>query len=87
MLGSQGIILQSTVWNFLLCYYFHHDTQKLFLSLWQAQDMIDQKYPHFKNVRMLKPDDLARAVMYAVTQPSYVAVQEILVQPTDLQLQ
>ncbi|XP_072030613.1 uncharacterized oxidoreductase Lmo0432-like [Amphiura filiformis] len=53
----------------------------------EAATMLDKKYPHFKNVKMLKPDDIARAVLYAVTQPPTVAVQEIMVQPTDLQIQ
>jgi NADP-dependent 3-hydroxy acid dehydrogenase YdfG len=30
----------------------------------------------------LEPDDIARAVMYAVTQPAHVDVNEILVRPT-----
>jgi len=30
----------------------------------------------------LKPDDIARAVLYAVTQPAHVDVNEILVRPT-----
>ncbi|XP_072031939.1 uncharacterized oxidoreductase Lmo0432-like isoform X2 [Amphiura filiformis] len=54
----------------------------------EAQDMVDKKFPQFKNVKhMLHPDDLARAVLYAVTQPPTVAVQEIMVQPTHLQIQ
>jgi NADP-dependent 3-hydroxy acid dehydrogenase YdfG len=30
----------------------------------------------------LKPDDVARAVMFAVSQPAHVDVNEILVRPT-----
>jgi NADP-dependent 3-hydroxy acid dehydrogenase YdfG len=30
----------------------------------------------------LEPDDIARAVMYAVSQPAHVDVNEILVRPT-----
>ncbi|KAG2524490.1 hypothetical protein BBO99_00002530 [Phytophthora kernoviae] len=32
---------------------------------------------------VLKPEDIGRAVLYAVTQPPYVAVNEILVEPRD----
>jgi NADP-dependent 3-hydroxy acid dehydrogenase YdfG len=35
------------------------------------------------SMRVLKADDIARAVLYMVTQPPYVAVNEILVRPTD----
>jgi NADP-dependent 3-hydroxy acid dehydrogenase YdfG len=31
----------------------------------------------------LQPDDLARAVMYIVSQPSHVASNEVLIRPTD----
>jgi NADP-dependent 3-hydroxy acid dehydrogenase YdfG len=30
----------------------------------------------------LEPDDIARAIMYAVTQPPHVDVNEMLVRPT-----
>ena len=66
------------------CYIVYFKLAKCFLFSLQAQDMVVKKYPHLKNVRMLKPDDIAEAVMYAVTQPSYVAVNEVLVQPADL---
>ena len=66
----------------------HYELMEVNISLFiQAVDIVDKKFPHFKDARQLKPDDLARAVLYAVTQPSYVAVQEIMVQPTDLQIQ
>ena len=35
------------------------------------------------SIRTLQPDDIARAVVYALTQPHYVAVNEILIRPTD----
>ncbi|MBP2340601.1 NADP-dependent 3-hydroxy acid dehydrogenase YdfG [Saccharothrix coeruleofusca] len=34
-------------------------------------------------MRQLQPEDVAAAVVYAVTQPEHVAVNEILVRPTD----
>jgi NADP-dependent 3-hydroxy acid dehydrogenase YdfG len=36
----------------------------------------------FKAVTPLQPEDIARAITYAVTQPSHVNVNEILIQPT-----
>ncbi|KUI29329.1 SDR family oxidoreductase [Mycobacterium sp. GA-2829] len=34
-------------------------------------------------VKMLKPDDIADSICYMVTRPSHVALNEILVRPTD----
>ncbi|HEY5185164.1 MAG TPA: SDR family NAD(P)-dependent oxidoreductase [Actinomycetes bacterium] len=34
-------------------------------------------------IRQLQPEDIAAAVVYAATQPAHVAVNEILVRPTD----
>ncbi|MBA3524040.1 MAG: SDR family NAD(P)-dependent oxidoreductase [Geodermatophilaceae bacterium] len=36
-----------------------------------------------EGMRQLQPEDIAAAVVYAVTQPPHVAVNEILVRPTD----
>ncbi|XVQ15530.1 SDR family oxidoreductase [Spirillospora sp. CA-255316] len=35
------------------------------------------------SMRTLQPDDIANAVVYAVTQPEHVAVNELLIRPTD----
>ncbi len=35
------------------------------------------------SIRLLKSEDIAAAVLYAVTQPSYVDVNELLIRPTD----
>jgi NADP-dependent 3-hydroxy acid dehydrogenase YdfG len=36
-----------------------------------------------QSIRMLTAEDIANAVLYAVTQPDHVAVNEVLVRPTD----
>ncbi|MEU2349920.1 SDR family NAD(P)-dependent oxidoreductase [Modestobacter sp. NPDC049651] len=38
-----------------------------------------------ESMRTLHPEDIARAVLYVVTQPPHVAVNEVLVRPTDQQ--
>jgi NADP-dependent 3-hydroxy acid dehydrogenase YdfG len=35
------------------------------------------------SMRTLQSEDIARAVLYLVTQPPHVAVNEVLVRPTD----
>jgi NADP-dependent 3-hydroxy acid dehydrogenase YdfG len=37
----------------------------------------------YGSMRALQSEDIARAVLYVVTQPDYVAVNEVLVRPTD----
>ena len=37
----------------------------------------------WKDLRTLQPDDVARAIEFAVTSPDHVSVSELLVRPTD----
>jgi NADP-dependent 3-hydroxy acid dehydrogenase YdfG len=38
---------------------------------------------HATSIRALQSDDIARAILYVVTQPPHVAINEVLVRPTD----
>ncbi|MGZ4174155.1 MAG: SDR family oxidoreductase [Solirubrobacteraceae bacterium] len=44
--------------------------------------MVDTPFFDNRPERALEPDDVARAVMYAVSQPPHVDVNEILIRPT-----
>jgi NADP-dependent 3-hydroxy acid dehydrogenase YdfG len=44
--------------------------------------MVDTPFFERRPKEALEPDDIARAVMYAVSQPPHVDVNEILVRPT-----
>jgi NADP-dependent 3-hydroxy acid dehydrogenase YdfG len=46
----------------------------------EAKAAAEQMYT---SMRSLQSEDIARAVLYVVTQPSHVAVNEVLVRPTD----
>ena len=58
------------------------------LKLHEASSFISNlKMSSFNDVnsgKNLEPEDIANAVLYAVTQPDYVGVNEILVQPRDM---
>ena len=43
----------------------------------------EQTQGFYTGMRALQADDVARAVLYAVTQPAHVAVNEVLIRPTD----
>ena len=36
----------------------------------------------FAGVQILKADDIADAILYIVSRPAYVAINEILIRPT-----
>ena len=46
----------------------------------QTKEEVQQWYA---SMRQLQSEDIAAAILYAVTQPSYVNVNEILIRPTD----
>lgn len=46
-----------------------------------AMQAVAQKFA--SSIRTLQPEDIANAVVYAVNQPAHVAINEILIRPTD----
>ena len=46
----------------------------------EVRESIKQR---FGNVERLQSDDIARAIVYMVTQPRHAAVNEILIRPTE----
>lgn len=40
-------------------------------------------YDGSSKVKILEPDDVARACVYALSQPAYVAINEILIEPRE----
>lgn len=46
-------------------------------------EILEQQARNFSGVEMLRAEDIAHAVMYAVTRPRHVALNEILVRPTE----
>jgi NADP-dependent 3-hydroxy acid dehydrogenase YdfG len=51
-----------------------HEATRQHFESWQAQ------------MRQLQSEDVAAAILYAVTQPSHVGVSENLVRPTDQEI-
>jgi NADP-dependent 3-hydroxy acid dehydrogenase YdfG len=47
-----------------------------------APGMVDTPFFDNRPSQALQPDDIARAVMYAVSQPPHVDVNEVLIRPT-----
>jgi NADP-dependent 3-hydroxy acid dehydrogenase YdfG len=45
--------------------------------------VLDQIKQRFEGVKRLEADDIARAVLYVIGQPEHVAVNEVLVRPTN----
>ena len=42
-----------------------------------------QQQTRFAGLTVLQPDDVARTILFAVTQPPHVSINEILIRPTD----
>jgi NADP-dependent 3-hydroxy acid dehydrogenase YdfG len=57
-----------------------HDTEGVRVTL-IAPGMTDTPFFDEQPVKALDPDDIARAVMFAMTQPAHVDVNEIVVRP------
>ena len=46
-------------------------------------EVLEQIKQRFEGVKRLEAEDIARAVLYAIGQPDHVAINEVLVRPTN----
>lgn len=53
------------------------------LAFQNRVEVLEQMAKNFGGIEMMKSEDIAAAVRYAVTQPRHVAVNEILIRPTE----
>jgi len=53
------------------------------LAFHNRQEVLEQMAKNFAGIEMLQSEDIANAVLYAVTQPRHVSINEILVRPTE----
>jgi NADP-dependent 3-hydroxy acid dehydrogenase YdfG len=53
------------------------------LAFTNRPEVLEQMAQNFAGIEMLEAEDIANAVLYAVTQPRHVAVNEVLVRPTE----
>jgi NADP-dependent 3-hydroxy acid dehydrogenase YdfG len=53
------------------------------LAFHNRREVLEQMAQNFAGIEMLESEDIANAVVYAVTQPRHVAVNEVLVRPTE----
>jgi len=60
---------------------FEHQNQTIRVTLIEP-GMVDTPFFDDRPENALEPDDIARAVLYALSQPAHVDVNEILVRPT-----
>ena len=53
------------------------------LAFHNRSEVLEQMAKNFGGIEMLRSEDIASAVAYAVTQPRHVSINEILVRPTE----
>jgi NADP-dependent 3-hydroxy acid dehydrogenase YdfG len=53
------------------------------LAFHNREEVLAEMAKNFEGIEMLESEDIAEAVRYTVTQPRRVAVNEVLVRPTE----